>query len=274
VPVVFDAHTTLESELPSYSRHGRAFLRRFGRAMDARLPARADHVIAVSEQIQAKLNHSHGVPADRVSVIPNGVEECFFATESEGAAPRAAAGPNLVFAGNLASYQGIDVLLASFAKALQQRSDVRLTLISDDRLDAYEQLATRLGVREHIDLISAGIEDLPHHLAEAGVLLNPRAEGDGSPMKILNYMAAGRPIVSFAGTARHLVDGQDALIVPNGDTDAFADAILRLCSDHALARRLGEGAQRSARSEFSWTRTAERVERVYAKLAPVITSAR
>ena len=53
VPVVFDAHTTMETELPFYSRHLRGLVRRFGRALDSGLPARADHVIVVSDEIRA-----------------------------------------------------------------------------------------------------------------------------------------------------------------------------------------------------------------------------
>ena len=273
VPVVFDAHTTLESELPSYSQRGRTLLKQVGRAVDARLPARADHVIAVSEEIEAKLTLSHGVAGERISVIPNGVEDEFFCADGGTTPIKNGSGPNLVFAGNMAPYQGIDLLLESFAKALKQRGDLRLKFISQDPLDPYEELATRLGVRDNVDLVDADVDQLPGLLAEASVLLNPRTEGDGSPQKILNYMAAGRPIVTFAGTARHLMDGQDALIVPNGDIDAFAQAILRLCSDRALAQRLGGGAQRSARSKFTWTQTAARVERVYARLAPTVSTA-
>jgi glycosyltransferase involved in cell wall biosynthesis len=195
------------------------------------------------------------------------VEESFFVGPGERA-NTGEAGPTLVFGGNHASYQGIDLLLASFAKALQQRPDLRLRLITEDSLDAYEQLAGQLGVRQRIELVKASLDELPHLLAQASVLVNPRTEGDGTPQKVLNYMAAGRPIVSFAGTARHLVDDRDALIVPNGDTDAFARAVLRLCADDDLAARIGGTAQRTARAEFTWARTADRVEQIYASLVP------
>ena len=202
-------------------------------------------------------------------MIPNGVEEAFFAADA--ARRPADGGAHLVFAGNLAPYQRIDLLLAAFARALQQRPELRLRIITGDPFDAHEQLASQLGVRERIDLVTAELEQLPQQLAAASVLLNPRTDGDGSPQKILNYMAAGRPIVSFAGTARFLVDGQDALIAANGDVDGFAEAILRLCADEELARRLGERAQGVARTQLSWTRTAARVEQVYANLVPAMS---
>ena len=93
--------------------------------------------------------------------------------------------------------------------------------------------------------------------------MNPRARCDGIPQKLLNYMAAGMPIVTFDGSAgpvRHEVTG---LRVPDGDTAAMADAMERLLTDRALGRRLGEAARAQAQRDFSWGRVAARVEDVY-----------
>ena len=99
----------------------------------------------------------------------------------------------------------------------------------------------------------------------ATVAINPRIRCDGIPQKLLNYMAAGLPVASFessAGPLRHDVTG---LTVPDGNTAAMADALERLLSDPALARRLGDAARDQARREFSWDQVAARVEDVYRK---------
>jgi glycosyltransferase involved in cell wall biosynthesis len=62
-------------------------------------------------------------------------------------------------------------------------------------------------------------------------------------------MAMGLPIVSFAGSGHHLVDGETALLVKDGDVAGFANAIVRLLDDPALGKRLGKNAQKSVREK-------------------------
>jgi glycosyltransferase involved in cell wall biosynthesis len=82
-------------------------------------------------------------------------------------------------------------------------------------------------------------------------------------MKLLNYMAAAAPIVSFDGSAVHLEHERTGLRVADGDTVAMADAIERLLDDRILARRLGDAARAQVQRDFSWDGVAGRVEQVY-----------
>jgi glycosyltransferase involved in cell wall biosynthesis len=83
------------------------------------------------------------------------------------------------------------------------------------------------------------------------------------PQKLLNYMAAGKPIVSFEGSAVNLEHKKTGWIVENGNIPGFANAILQLLDDSELAKKLGENARKYVASEFTWEKTAERVEAVY-----------
>ncbi len=168
-----------------------------------------------------------------------------------------------MYAGNLATYQGIDLLLRAFAKARQKQPDLWLQILTDNTFHAYESMARALGVRDSIEVTNSSLEELPSHLAAADVAVNPRTECSGLPQKLLNYMAGGCPIVSFSGSAKHLVHEDTALVVINHDVDAFADAILRLVSDKGLAGRLAANARAFVRTELSWSRTAECIETVY-----------
>ena len=272
LPVVFDAHTLLESELPFYAlglgERAKAWL---GRTLDARLPRRAAHVIAVTEDVERRLLALAPALAGRTSVITSGVELEHFGGERARAAwaPGWRGAPRtLVYAGNLAAYQGIDLMLRAFAEVRRTRRDVRLRLVSDSPFGAYEPLAAALGVRDAIDVVPSRFDDLPRHLAGAAVALNPRTSCDGIPQKLLNYMAAGRPIVSFAGSAKDLTHGTLGWVVADGDVPGFARAIHRLLDDPALARSLGENALAYVRAERSWERVAERTEEVYRRVAP------
>jgi glycosyltransferase involved in cell wall biosynthesis len=262
-PTVFDLHTLLESELPYYGMGmPKAMKRRLGRSLDRRLPRYADHLVAVTDDIRDRLLAQGAFGIDRVSVIPNGVEYDLFHRDAVSPPPRGTP-KTVIFTGNLASYQGIDLMLEAFKVLRALRGDVRLLLVTEDSFEPYEGRAAELGVRAFIDVRAVGFHAIPDLLAGADVAVNPRVECDGIPQKLLNYMAAGKPIVSFAGSAKHLVDGELGLVVPDRDTVSFARAIDRLLEDPDLAGRLGAAAGHFVRSTLSWEAAASRLEAVY-----------
>ena len=259
-PIVYDAHTLLTSELPTYPTGlPRGCVRAVAPWLDGHLPRRADRIIAVSETIRHALTTLGASAPERMHVIPNGVEWERFPAE-RGITPN---GRTVIFTGNLAPYQGVNLMLEAFAKLHARRADVRLMIVTDSSFTPFEALAQRLGVRAAVDLRRGTFPQQPALLAAATVAINPRVRCDGIPQKLLNYMAAGLPIATFessSGPLRHEVTG---LRVPDGDTAAMADALERLLTDHALARTLGEAARDQARREFSWDQVAARVEQVY-----------
>jgi glycosyltransferase involved in cell wall biosynthesis len=260
IPIVYDAHTLLTSELPMYPLGlPRRAIRALAPWLDGHLPRRADRIIAVSEAIRRALTTLGASAPERISVIPSGVEWQRFQVE-QAVTPD---GRTLIFTGNLAPYQGVNLLLEAFAVLHLRRPDVRLMIVTDSSFRAYDALARRLGVLAAVNLRRATFPQLPGLLAAATVAVNPRVHCDGIPQKLLNYMSAGLPIVSFEGSAgplRHEVTG---LCVPDGDTAAMAVAMERLLTDRALARTLGDAAREQARREFSWAQVAARVEQVY-----------
>lgn len=263
VPIIYDAHTTLAGELPSYRLPlPKGVLRAVGAVLDRQLPKRAAHVIPVSDMLRTRLLEIRAVPDERIDVVANGVEFEQFSA----ALPSKGAPDTLIYTGNLSGYQGVDLMLHAFAALRRRRRDVRLLIVTDSPFDGFEQLARDLGVRDAIDVRNAPFTEIPALMAGAHVAINPRVECDGIPQKLLNYMAAGRPIVSFDGSAVHLVHEQTGLRVRDRDTGAMADAIERLLVDRELAARIGAAARELVVRERSWDAVAERVEAVYRKV--------
>jgi glycosyltransferase involved in cell wall biosynthesis len=266
-PLVYDAHTLLESELPFYGLGLPNRVKRgLGRWLDRLLPKQATHITTVTEAIRCTLIHKAKIAPEQVTMVSNGVEWEPFATAPEGQSGVRRGHKTLVFAGNLAPYQRLDLLLKAFREVLNERQDVRLQIISDSPFDEYEMLANALDIREHIDLLQADFEDLPHLLAAADVALNPRTACDGIPIKLLNYMAAGKAIVSFEGSATGLTHGETGWVVENENTAGFSRAILHLLEHPSLAQHLGMYARQRVRAEHTWDRTAEQCEAVYQQL--------
>jgi glycosyltransferase involved in cell wall biosynthesis len=139
-------------------------------------------------------------------------------------------------------------------------------LVTEESLEPLRPAMEALGIADAVSRRDGGYAELPARLAEGDVLVNPRVECSGIPQKVLNYMAAGRGIVSFESSRGPLRDGATALVVPDGDVAAFAAAAVRLVRQPALAASLGAAARREVVSERGWDQVAGRVVAVYRQL--------
>jgi glycosyltransferase involved in cell wall biosynthesis len=271
IPLVYDAHTMLAAELPSYATGlTRTAFAALGGWLDGALPRRADHVVAVTSDIRDRLVKEHGLKPERITVVTNGVESGCFRVESP---PRPDGLVRLIYTGTLAPYQNIELLLEAFARASQVRRDLRLCFAVSSSFEPYEATARRLGVRAAIEVLPDGFNELPLQLAAAAIAVLPRVSCPGIPQKLLNYMAAGKAIVASAGSAKVLEHERTGLVVADGDVSGFAGAVLRLAGDPELGEALGRRARETVEREFSWEGAAERLEPVYARLAATARSA-
>ena len=267
IAIVFDCHTSLEVELPFYTPPiGQALSKWIGGRLDRIIPTLADHTTAVTEELRAQILAKKVLGEEQVTVISNGLEFDLF----ENAAAqnkRTVRGKTLVFAGNLASYQGIELMLDAFRLVLEKRPAARLNIVSQNSFEPFEERCRDMNLRHAIDLDRVSFEDVPACLARADVALNPRLDAPGLPLKTLNYLALGLPIVSFAGSGHHLSDGKNALLVQNGNITDFADAIVRLLDDDELAKTLSENGKSLVREKARWDLSSALLETVLQETA-------
>jgi len=267
IPLVYDAHTLLMNELPSYSLGLPYGLKRaISIGLDRVLPSLADHTVCVTQVIRDRLVAHAGIDPRKVSVVPNGVEFEHFDPAPYADTVRTE-GRKVIFTGNLAAYQGVDFLLKAFGLVAARVTDARLVIGTDSAFEPYETLASELGIRDRIDIVpSPGFEDLPKLLAHADVAVNPRIDCDGLPVKLLNYMAAGRAVVSFDSSAPGVIHEQTGWLAPSGNIPALAEGIVTLLNDAGLAAALGRAAREYVANNARWPIAAERCETIYGEL--------
>jgi glycosyltransferase involved in cell wall biosynthesis len=172
----------------------------------------------------------------------------------------------LIYTGNLASYQGIDLMLEAFRIVLKKRKDLVLRIVTEGDLGKWKGYSASLGVGEHVEFHQVDFRRTIELLAASDVAINPRVDCSGIPQKLINYMAAGKAIVSFAGSAKHLEHEKTGLIVEDGNVEALAAALLRLVEDEDLLQRLSVNAYQLVSNELSWDMSAETAEEVYRRV--------
>ena len=265
IPLIFDAHTLAAVELPDYSLGIPIRLKRWiGEQFDRRLPGLADYCITASHTLENALVSINAVRPDRIATVRNGVELEHFARKRRQRHPNDTR--RIVFTGNLAPYQGLDLLMKMFSRLSAIRDNVTLIIVTNDSTEALRVSLESHGILDRVVLKEANFADLPEHLASADVAINPRPQCDGVPQKLLNYMSAGCPIVSLSGSAQHLRNEKSALLVDEPSSDALLQAVLRLLDSPELAATLGHNAREIARRKLSWEAVASDAVKVYSSL--------
>lgn len=148
--------------------------------------------------------------------------------------------PSALFVGALELYKGVDVLAAAWPKVVARFPAAGLRVVGKG---PRANLVDRLGVRRDQWLRA---EEVARALDEASVLVLP-SRGEGMGRVVVEALLRGRPVVGTRGGGiEDLVrDGENGLLVPSGDPDALAEALVRVLSDRELAARLAGAARAS-----------------------------
>ncbi len=252
IPVIYVAHTLLGEELHVYGRSAlEGFARSFGRHVDRRVARRADATIALSETAREVLSQWSPSP---VALIPPGLAP---GTPPSGqeiakvcAAHQLEVGAYALYTGNLDAYQDVDELVAAAALAPE------VPVVVATHADA----ADLPGVRVVANCSAGTARTLTFG---ASMALCPRRSCAGFPIKLLNYMEAGRAILAREGIGGTFTHGRDAWLVPGRATPrVLAEAMSRLQADSPLRHCLGAGALRLLQITHAWPELARRTLRL------------
>jgi glycosyltransferase involved in cell wall biosynthesis len=227
---------------------------------------RARHTIAVSTPIQRRLIEKDGVPSDLVSLIPNAVIPASDdPPDLTGVLPDGwLEGPLVGVVARLQPEKGVADFLKAAARVSKISPRVRFLVVGDGPLrEELLALARRIGVEKRVRFLGYRT-DARALVGLMEVLVVPSVT-EGSPLIVLEAMAAGVPVVASAvgGIPDQIRHDEEGLLVPPGDSGALGEALLNLLRDPACARRLGEAGRRRATSEFGHPTMVRRIEDVY-----------
>jgi glycosyltransferase involved in cell wall biosynthesis len=239
------------------------------RAIEQRTWRETGALLAVSDELRT-VALDQGASPERVHVLPNGVDATrFIAAPDSSARLRAelglGSGPVLGFVGSLKSWHGVEVLLAAFAALYRRRPDCRLLLVGDGPMaEELQRSAQAHGVQAAMCMTGAvDHARVPDYLAAMDVAVAPYLPADDfyfSPIKVYEYMAAGKPVVaSRLGQITPLAAADLLWAVEPGDPAALEQALETvLASTTAAAARAARGRE-WVLSERTWAANARRV---------------
>ncbi len=244
---------------------------------EAEVVACSDAILANSEAERAQLVEFYGAPADRIEIVPPGVEHAFFSPGDKRGArlalDLATDRPVVLFVGRIQPLKGLDVAIEAFARL--ERRDAQMVVVggasgSDGATEVarIRALTASLGVTDRVRFV----DPQPHHLLStyyraADIVFVPsRSESFG--LVALEASACGVPVVASAvgGLLSLVDDGETGFLVDGRDPGVFARHADAILGDPALAASLSASAARRAR-QYTWSTAAARLRRLYADLS-------
>lgn len=247
---------------------------RLYRHLDISLMRRFDHLIAVSQATKDEMTAA-GIPSPRISVIHNSIDTEMWSSHRVTTDLRkewdiGRAFPVIGYAGRLMPEKDLDTWLRSAALIAKKYPQARFVLVGEGRdnamLNHLQRLATTLGIAKQV-IFPGYFDNLPPAYTTFDIfLLSSRREG--LPNSVLEAMAMGIPVVTtdVAGTKELVVEGETGFILPQGDADGLAEAVMALADCDQLRLRMGLAGRKRVEHKFSFDHRLRRVEALYEQI--------
>lgn len=236
---------------------------RLGRALERWSYRRAAYVNAVTQKMKKILLEEKRVPEEKVLFLPNGVDTELFrpAPPDEALAQQLGLiGRTIVlYAGNHGYIAGLESALDA-AKMLEDRAQIHFLFVGGgSEKPRLLELARQLGLRNVTFLDPVPLVELPAYMSLASVCLvtlrNCHLSEGARPAKTFVMMASGKPVLlSASGEGAQLIlESGGGVVVPPGDPQAIAGAILNLAENPSVAREMGSRARIYVEQNFRWS---------------------
>jgi glycosyltransferase involved in cell wall biosynthesis len=261
VPIVINEQTAPRASLRSDTR------RRLLWPIAGQFYRRASHVVAISQGIAVELGDGLHIPQSRISVIHNPVYLAQIGEQArQSVSFKVSRAPAVIAVGRLVPLKNYPLLLRAMKLVLQQREAALYILGEGPERTTIKELADTLGISSRIHLPGFQLNPYPY-IAQADLfVLSSDHEGFGNVL--VEAMALGVPVVATDcpyGPREILADGKYGVLVPTGDEEAMAEAILALLRDTDACRRFAaEGKKRA--EDFSAENVVAHYEQLFQDL--------
>jgi glycosyltransferase involved in cell wall biosynthesis len=224
-----------------------------------------DAIVALAEAEADQLAERFGIPRDRFTVIPNGLDLDHYSVPERRVPERI----ELLAVGQLQEYKGHSFLLRALATAVRAGYDVHLTIVSHggDRRDETLALCQELDLRDRVSFEGPlSTPELVERYQRCDIFVQPSL-AECFPVTVLEAMACGTPVIAtdVGGVAEEVDDA--GIVVPSANTDALAAAISRLASDPDERRALGAKARVRVERRYDGRLVADQHLDLYEDLA-------
>ena len=267
-PITVDRRLEMEHAPTLYKRFTLARWYGFTR-MQTEVARRLRRVVTVSANSFEDIARDHKVDRDRMHIVPVGVDPELFTPMADVAARP---GRLITTASADVAMKGLSYLLEALAKLRVERPELHLTVIGRKKEGGRSaETIDRLGLTDHVEFVTGVTDQRIVELYNEAQLAVVPSLYEGFSLPAIEAMSCGTPVVATTGGALPEVvgpDGETALLVEPGDSEALAAKIAWALDEPELRATIGAAGRERVKSQWSWRNTAERtVEQYRARLA-------
>jgi glycosyltransferase involved in cell wall biosynthesis len=175
-------------------------------------------------------------------------------------------GSLLMYVGNLEVYQGIDLLLESFALVPQKTTQADLVIIGGEAADIkkYQQKSCDLAISHKVHFLGPRpVAYLGAFLSQADILVSPRIQGENTPMKLYSYLHSGKALLATNLPTHTQVLTSRVAMLADASPEAFAQAMQYLMEDRHIRSELGRAGKQLLEEQFSYAAFRKKVHELF-----------
>lgn len=258
----------------TFSGYFNVWLSSFYRIVERAMALLTDRIVMISETLRNEIAATFRIcPQSKTEVIPLGIDirpYLELASLKDSLRKRLLLDEKytvISFVGRLTAIKNCEMALTVAEQICFKYPDVRFLIVGDGELkQALQARAVQLGLKQRV-LFLGWQQNLPEIYAATDIVILTSIN-EGTPVSILEAMAAGKPVVSTAvgGVPDIVIQGETGFIVPPRDVVAFVKQLSLLIDDPALRLQMGQNAQGMAVAQFDSMHLVSRIRQMYFRL--------
>jgi glycosyltransferase involved in cell wall biosynthesis len=223
----------------------------------------ATHLITVSEWFKEAICRCHRIDSTRIHVMPNAVDPARFSAAATPCCPEVRPSIVLGMVGAFVQWHGLEFLVQSVGPFLKTTHS-KLLLVGDgpNRANA-EKCIDRMGIRASVELTGfVPASEIPGFLERMDICIMANSNEHGSPMKIFEYMAAGKPVLApaYAPIREVITHRMNGWLFAPLHSSSLLEGVTALANDPDLRRQLGAAARETVLAKHTWDHRVREVE--------------
>ncbi len=266
VPVFVEVNAPLALERDKEADE-KLYLKRAAYWLEQRACADADHVFAVSTPLKKYLVEVD-VPSGNITVLPNGVDQKKFCPRSKCQELLDQFGMKeddivVGFVGILRPWHGIELLLSTMKEVCRDNKKCKLLLVGDGPIrDEIIAQVKECGLEKNVLVTGRVPHDMvPEYIALFDIAVSPKATFYASPMKIIEYIALGKPVVApdMENIRDLITNNVDGILFAEGSVESLTAGIKQLLRSGSLRKKLSSAALKKVASSLNWNNNVKEI---------------
>ncbi len=272
IPLVVEINGIVEMEMQLQGRHVSSIRKRIGKNLRRLFFKQTSKIVVVSSGVKEDLVNSYNIAIENVEIIPNGANTTLFRPmDQQNTKREIGLKPEKKYAcfiGNLAPWQGVEYLIKAAPFVIKYIPEVMFLIVGDGTVR--KELETRvkeMNISDYFLFTGSVIYDrVPYYINASDICISIKKPVlPGSPLKVFEYMACGKPVIATKKSAygfEILEEFGAGLLVDQDNPEEISNAITYLLKNPEESKKMGIAGRKVVIDNYSWRNTALKVEQI------------